>query len=107
MSAAVVAIAERIFWRDAFGILTCRLCCASLLRMRSLSKCCQLCVSLRSAQVWRVASLHIRPVGSAKKATRNEERERQLGEVKETELCSALINIDAALTMYPIFGRGH
>lgn len=38
VSAAVVAIAERIFWRDAFGILTCRLCCASLLRMRSLSK---------------------------------------------------------------------
>lgn len=66
VSAAVVAIAERIFWRDAFGILTCRLCCASLLRMRSLSKCCQLCVSLRSASLARCLIAHT-PCGLATK----------------------------------------
>lgn len=69
VSAAVVAIAERIFWRDAFGILTCRLCCASLLRMRSLSKCCQLCVSLRSPSLARCLIAHT-PCGLATKKSK-------------------------------------
>lgn len=67
MSAAVVAIAERIFWRDAFGILTCRLCCASLLRMRSLSKRCQLCVRLRSASLASCLIAHT-PCGPGKES---------------------------------------
>lgn len=104
VSAAVVAIAERIFWRDAFGILTCRLCCASLLRMRSLSKCCQLCVSLRSASLARCLIAHT-PCGLATKKSKwtgnrvNTERRRE-----ETGWGCALINIDAALTMCSISG---